>query len=180
MLFRSDWDGPVWRDDAVEIFVDPGHTEKEYFQFIVNALGTGYDGKRLDPLWSGKWKCAAKKSRNSWSVEAAIPFESLGQKPKAPGEIWGINICRERRADKSRGLMELLNWSNVMGNFHRPHMYGHLLFVDKEFDSKSSQWKPVADVLGPSRIFVADGYWDLDKDGKSRSEEHTSELQSQA
>jgi len=161
----TDWDGMVWRDDCVEVFVDVGHTEDIYFQFIINALGNGYDGKNLDPLWSGKWKCAAKRGPNGWSVEAAIPFASLETKAPAPNVIWGINVCRERRAG---GDVQLLNWSNVQGNFHRPTLFGHLLFVDQQWDPAEPDGKAIAAALGEARLFVDDGYWEIDAQGDTR------------
>ena len=160
----KDWDGPVWHDDSVEMFIDPGHTHEDYYQFIINSLGTGYDGKRTDPLWSGKWRCAAKRGRDSWTVEAAIPFASLEVPVPEPGAIWGVNACRERRAGKEH---QLLNWSNVRGNFHRPELFGHLLFVGEKWDEKSADAGVISKALGPARLFVSDGYREIDANGKA-------------
>lgn len=170
----TDWDGMVWRDDCVEIFVDVGHTEEAYFQFIINALGTGYDGKNLDPLWSGKWRCAAKRGPEGWSVEAAIPFASLETDAPAANTVWGINVCRERRAGSE---VQLLNWANVQGNFHRPGLFGHLLFVDQQWDPAKPNGKAIADALAEARLFVDDGYWEIKAEGAARHVTYHSLLQ---
>ena len=161
----KDWDGRVWHDDAVEIFVDVGHTHKVYYQFIINALGTGYDGKSLDSLWSGKWKCAATRGRDAWCVEAALPFASLEMDAPTAGAILGFNVCRERRAG---GGVQLLNWSNVQGNFHRPQLFGHLLFLDEGWSVESLDRNSITSALGPVRLFVSDGYWALSADSAAK------------
>jgi len=33
----------LWDDDCVEVFIDPGHTEKNYYHFIINSKGTQAD-----------------------------------------------------------------------------------------------------------------------------------------
>jgi hypothetical protein len=156
------WDGPVWRDDAVELFVDVGHTHKNYFQFIINPLGTGYDGKNLDPLWSGKWRCAAKCGPDRWTIEAAIPFPSMDLPTPAQSTLWGFNACRERRAS---GDVQLLNWADVQGNFHRPHLYGHILYLDGPWETAKPDTQAIAASLGAYRLFTPGGYWDIDPKG---------------
>ena len=41
-----------------------------------------------------------------------------------PGEVWGLNVFRTRRADG----YQKMNWANAGGNFTDPELLGHLLF----------------------------------------------------
>ncbi len=88
-------DGKLWEDDSFEIIITPpGH--KDYYQFIINSRGVVFDTKHKIK----KWNCSGLKvkgnvAKGSWSIEAAIPFASLGATPKA-GDEWKANLCRNR------------------------------------------------------------------------------------
>ncbi len=46
----TEQDGPVWQDDCVELFLDPGVTEQRYYQVVVNSRGTVLrTGMPVDP-----------------------------------------------------------------------------------------------------------------------------------
>ena len=111
----------VWKDDCIEIFIKPSGSD--YFQFAVNPLGERYDNKGL----FDKWKAGGKIFDNYWQVEVAIPFSILGKYPK-DGEIWGFNICRERRPEN-----ELSSWNETSGSagFHQIDKFGQLIFSPK-------------------------------------------------
>ncbi|MGB9677377.1 MAG: sugar-binding protein, partial [Candidatus Ratteibacteria bacterium] len=113
--------GHVWNDDCIEIFVQPCGTD--YFQFVVNPLGEKYDNKGLVE----RWKAKGKIFDNFWQVEVSIPFSMFGRYPK-DGEIWGFNICRERRPEE-----ELSSWNETSGGggFHQINKFGQLIFSPK-------------------------------------------------
>ncbi|MCX7597376.1 MAG: hypothetical protein N2512_00720, partial [Armatimonadetes bacterium] len=94
----SQRDGPVWEDDALEVFLDPGRTKARYYQFIANAGGTQWDSAGKDGGWNAAWWAAAqaRQSEDSWSIEMQIPFAAVGGPPRE-GEIWGFNVAWDRQ-----------------------------------------------------------------------------------
>ncbi|MDH7568283.1 MAG: carbohydrate binding family 9 domain-containing protein [Armatimonadota bacterium] len=127
----ADRDGPVFRDDVVELFLDPHRDRFTYYQFAVNLLGTRFDlkgdaaGGR--PGWDAPWNAATARGTDRWWAEMAIPFASLDLDAEQTSDIWGINFAREQ---KPRG--ELSSWSFTGGSFAQPNRFGELrnLFVD--------------------------------------------------
>lgn len=116
-------DSAVYRDDCVNIFLDPSRGEDKPYHFIVNALGAQYDEKGDDPGWDGEWEAAAAKSDTAWTVEIRIPFKTLRVVPEK-GDVWACNFNRERQ---TRGK-ELSSWSPTMDVFADPQRFGELLF----------------------------------------------------
>jgi len=119
-------DGPVWNDDAFEVFLDPGHTRTRYYQFIVNAGGVGWDSIAKDSSWDGSWKSAvsAPFDANAWSVEIAVPFTTV-EGPPAPGQTWGFNVAWDRQTPMHR----VASWAAVEGTLHQPDRFGEIQFA---------------------------------------------------
>lgn len=123
----------VWMDDCVEIFLDPGFTQKEHLHFVVNALGTQQDNLsvRLDRVTAvGEagldWKAAASIGGDRWFAEVAIPWRLLDTVKPAEGEIWGFNLNREQHPKR-----EVSHWNFVGGQFHQPDKFGLISFGTK-------------------------------------------------
>lgn len=113
-------DGRVFRDDCVEIFVQPG--DADYYQFAVNSVGALYDGRAMDGAWNGDCEVAAKRGTGSYTFELAIALESIGGKPEG---TWRMNFCRNRTA-----VTESSTWSGLQGEFHQPAQFGDVRFAD--------------------------------------------------
>ncbi len=124
-------DGRVWYDDDVELFFDVDHDHDDFCQLMANSLGTRFDAKTGSSTWDTEWEAAASTEADAWLLEVAIPFASLGAEPPAIGDIWGMNVCRERQAGRDRVLQ---NWANVQGNFLRPWLFGHIYFAGESFE----------------------------------------------
>ncbi|NOZ21616.1 MAG: hypothetical protein GXP25_11090 [Planctomycetes bacterium] len=118
-------DGPVWQDDAVEIFLQPDPASGDYFQFIGNSIGTAWDSKGKDPKWNTNWKYAASVHEGRWEAEVAIPFSSLGVTIPKDGAEWGINLARDAVA----GGREISAWSWPNGTLHNPARFGKAKFL---------------------------------------------------
>ena len=88
-------DGPVWRDDAFEIILDPRRTKSIVYQFALNARGTRYEGYVKQKSWNGKWESKTSVHATEWVGEVAIPFSTFGLPAPYDGETWGINVCRD-------------------------------------------------------------------------------------
>ncbi len=96
----TEHDGAVWKDDAVELYVDPSGeragTMRDYRMFCVNTVNTHYDrgpAESWDPEWSSGVKVI---DGTAWVAEVAIPFKALGVTPK-PGTKLALQVGRNRR-----------------------------------------------------------------------------------
>ncbi|MCM8807609.1 MAG: hypothetical protein NC926_06675 [Candidatus Omnitrophica bacterium] len=108
----------VWTDDCIEIFIQP--KKSSYFQFIINPKGEKQDNRGLIE----KWEAKGKIFDNFWSVELKIPFSILDTYPK-DNEIWGFNVCRERRP---KSELSCWNETSGFGGFHQVDKFGQLIF----------------------------------------------------
>lgn len=113
-------DSRVFRDDCVEIFIQPG--DEAYYQVVVNSIGTIYDGRGMDNAWDGEIEAAAKRGNTSYTFELAIDLASIGG---APEGTWRMNFCRNRTA-----VAESSTWSGLQGDFHQPAQFGEVLFAE--------------------------------------------------
>ncbi|MGH9631705.1 MAG: carbohydrate-binding family 9-like protein, partial [Bryobacteraceae bacterium] len=106
-------DDPVYRDDAVEIFINPQPEQTFYYGMEMNAKAVLYDyffafpgplikrldftGERLATDLRGTLNAHGDKDEG-WSLEVAIPwsnFEELAKKlPPEPGAVWTANLNR--------------------------------------------------------------------------------------
>ena len=127
-------DGPIWRNDAIEILIQPEPDEgKGYYHFIVNALGACFDRKNADASWNSNIKIAAVYGQrdDEWSVELAIPFSDLGVSP-AKGTLLRANIARENvdgdiAAWKHKHDLEISTWTPVPTRLNDPDTFGVLI-----------------------------------------------------
>ena len=131
-------DSAVWSDDCAEVFIRA--EAGVYSHFIVNPANALYDacgrlgaGTAEDVSWNGLARCATGRTAAAWTVEMAIPFSALAATPPAPGDAWGVNVCRTRmaaqRGTKYDKHTQSSSWIPVFGNF-LPPSFGELRFVD--------------------------------------------------
>ncbi len=89
-------DNNIWTDDCVDIFVDPLNSDPTQTRhIIINAAGVIYDECGIFKGWNCQIRTAAGKGENYWTVEAEIPLDNLGCKPKGV-EIWNCNFARTK------------------------------------------------------------------------------------
>lgn len=97
-------DGPVWKDDCVELFLfDPA--KNTGWHFAVNPAGTHFDGllyQRVpgDPYrtsreWNGVWESAVFRKTERWETVIKIPWKTLGY-DSVPRKLL-VNAARERK-----------------------------------------------------------------------------------
>ena len=111
-------DSVIFHDPDFEVFIDPNGDGLEYYEFEINALGTGWDLFLPKPYKQGgkasnAWEIPGLKSAvfvdgtlndardtdRGWSVELAFPWSVLGEfahrpSPPMPGDEWRINFSR--------------------------------------------------------------------------------------
>ena len=114
----------IFRSEAVEIFLDPGHTHRGFYQLGVNPAGSLYDDEStLGTAWDSGAAVAAILGEQAWYVELAIPWSSIGVTPRS-GQVHGFNVCRDRYIGAGQPWS---NWARVMGTFHDPVRFAHLV-----------------------------------------------------
>lgn len=109
--------GTVWGDDCVELFFDGNLDLQTYRQIVVNSLGVATSIDHGTGDWQPAIERAASVGEDSWTVELAAPINELA----ILGSEFGLNICRERRAD---GDTELSCWSPTGRGFGQPASFG--------------------------------------------------------
>ena len=95
-------DGPTWKDDGVEIFLNPSGDRERYVQLAINVAGTvmdgyiGRPGEKVDTSYETGAEAKAVIATGSWSLELRVPFAGL---PLAgPRGAWTFHLARNRRA----------------------------------------------------------------------------------
>jgi len=130
-------DGEIFRDDSIEIFLDPRGPELVMYQFVVSA-----DAEKLDvelhggpPLpkpvfeWNTAWEAATARREEAWTLEIRLPWRALPMERPAPGESLGLQVARNRpRPSLDRGA-SLFHWApaGIHSNFETGR-YGTLIF----------------------------------------------------
>ena len=95
-------DAAMWSDDDVELFLDPVGDRNEYYQLAINSRGTEVDLYYIErgntqKAYSAVWQAAAFQREGFWSVEVALPFAALFQRPaSAWSDTWAFSLSRTR------------------------------------------------------------------------------------
>jgi hypothetical protein len=142
-------DDPTYRDDAVEIFINPNpQQEVVYYGFEMNARGVLYDylnynsrtlfkrfdatGVRIATSLRGSLNVRSDTD-TGWSLEAMIPwpnFEELSRRPPVTGTVWKVNFNRWDGVEPNRRMSI---WSDPQNNQSWPHVpsrFGEIVFVE--------------------------------------------------
>lgn len=146
-------DDTLWKEDVVEIYLDPDGDQKDYLELQVAPTGAVFDAffsSHRKPDWPEasrnfniEMKTAVKiqgkaNDKNedaedtSWSVEVAIPFASIPSlKGKIPavGDAWKANFYRLDVNPKA-GRPSQAVWSPAGGDFHNLSRAGTLTFAE--------------------------------------------------
>ncbi|MBL8173766.1 MAG: carbohydrate-binding family 9-like protein [Bryobacterales bacterium] len=142
-------DDPTYRDDAVELFLNPNPKQSFYYGMEMNARGTLYDYfyawphlllKRID--FSGVLLATrirgtlnlTSDTDQGWSLEVAIPwrnFEELTKAlPPARGSEWTANLNRWDGVEPKRRLSVWADTKLERPSPHQPARFGKLVFVE--------------------------------------------------
>lgn len=141
-------DDPTYRDDAVEIFINPRPEQTGlYYGLEMNARAVLYDYVMYDSRFALKrfdmqGVQVASHMRGTlnargdvdegWSLEVAIPwanFDEMAPRPQ-PGTIWKANLNRWDGVPPDRRMSI---WSDPLRERPQPHVparFGELLFVE--------------------------------------------------
>jgi hypothetical protein len=142
-------DDPTYRDDAVEIFINPDPAQETvYYGFEMNARGVLYDyldynSRTLFKRFDATGVRIATSIRGTlnertdtdqgWSLEAAIPwpnFEELSRRPPVAGAVWRANLNRWDGVEPDRRMSIWSDPQNTTSWPHVPSRFGELVFVE--------------------------------------------------
>lgn len=118
----------LWRNDSVEVMIEPGRDRRGYYQFVLTASGAkmqianGVPGESPDYEWSGLWEGATSRSSAEWTAEIFIPISTLNVKLRD-----GLAI-RANFARNEQGLLERSSWTPRVGTFSNAVYFGNVFF----------------------------------------------------
>jgi len=149
-----DHDGPVYEEDAVEIFATPNPNDlTAYYGYEMNINGALLDYIAFDAGehrtesihfgWQSEGVLIAttydgtlnkhEDIDTGWVLEIAIPFDNFrnlsGQIPPEEGDLWRINLNRTKG-----DLGQFSQWSDTRAevpSFHHSHFFGRVYFSHK-------------------------------------------------
>lgn len=122
----------LWQDDCAELYFDPYADAIGYTKFVVNALGTLGDMRRVDAAvvlneWNASGvQVATQKNADSWNIEMFIPWSDLGL-AAVDGSLW--RFCHVRYAWSSGKFTGVT--SAPGGSYTTPGNFGYLYFAGK-------------------------------------------------
>ena len=126
-------DGELWREDAVEIFIDTAGDGKNYFEIEINPVNTIYDAlipfsHSIDFNESKKINIASVQTMTevtdtSWVTEIMIPFAALGITKTHFFSHSRINITRINALSLDPATYEYSALSPTNGWFHKPRRF---------------------------------------------------------
>ena len=145
----------VFRDEAIEIFVDPFHDHANYCQIAISVQETIYDGWRTDTTWNSNTRVATRLGPKAWFMELALPWADVGLKRVKSGMIVGFNVCRDRNVRQKQWT----NWSPVVRGFHNAPTFGHLVLspTTQMLGALTSELRK-GDRQGQLRVFSREGF----------------------
>ena len=119
--------GAIWHDDEVEIFIDANGDGKTYAQILVNGAGKKAEFLDQNATPIGTRVAAHVTEGKCWELELMIPYKGLGVKAPKPGEVWRINVVRQRLPTKTSGH-QLITWAPLEKGFFEIQNFGPLKF----------------------------------------------------
>lgn len=110
--------GDLWSEDSVEVFVQPSGANRLH-QFVVTTGGARRGAGASDG--SLNWQAAVARSKESYTLEIALPFALLGETPR-PGAVWHGNVARNIVTTISGGD-KYTTWSPLHTAFAEPERF---------------------------------------------------------
>ena len=156
-------DDPLYKEDVVEVYIDPDGDGKKYIEVEVNPLNTIFDLWLTKPWAAGgqgmtDWTMAGLLTATSvdgtvadgsdqdtaWMCEMALPFSEMKfaaatkNFPPLENDKWRFNMYRFDRSFTSGKIGEATGWSQTQGGQHEPDRFGVVLFDGLIADSVQS------------------------------------------
>lgn len=151
-----DRDDPLYKEDVVEVYIDPDGDGENYLEIEINPVNTIFDlwltkpkkeGGTADVPWSMEGLLSATTYKGTindntdidtvWICEMALPFAAMefssetASFPPSADDIWRLNLYRFDR-DVNRDVEnvgEATGWSQTSGGQHEPNRFGEIVFA---------------------------------------------------
>lgn len=100
----------AFQDDFVGVVLDTFNDERRALEFFVNPLGVQMDltnddvAGNEDSSWDTLWESSGRLEPDGFTVEIAIPFDSLRFAGHTAEQTWGIDILRVYPRDQRRQM----------------------------------------------------------------------------
>lgn len=117
----------VFADDCVEVLLPTFPNARQKFWHLALSAGNAqWDGIIRTPRENLVWTSAVGETKEGWTAEIAIPFNSLGMNGPPVGKTWNANLCRtEHQPD---GGVVFSSWNAVYRGFLEPYSFGEWTF----------------------------------------------------
>ena len=143
-------DDPTWRDDSVELLLDPWHSHQRFIHFSMNPAGVVYDAWERQRDWNSKAEVQAASDDKGWTLAMRIPFAALKEPAPADGDVWAVQFCHNSsRPERS-------TWAPTRGSYQTPESFGHIVFGgSKATPVRFRKVEPVT--IGENRLMLDPG-----------------------
>lgn len=91
---RRERDSNLDESDRVHIYLDLDRDYATAYCLTVDYRGMTSDSLAGNQSWNPRWYVAAEQDAQSWTIEAAIPFDELTGELLQPGDSWGMAVQR--------------------------------------------------------------------------------------
>lgn len=167
-------DPDIWRNDSVEIFLNPAGKRSGYFQWMVSRNGDCADLRQElkdgVPVHDFKWNSGAvvrtALQKDSWTMEMAVPLAGLGELDE---ENIIADFTRSRVLKTNRRATVYHSWSPFVRRYGDIGNFGSLTFKDAgdgnlleggDFDVVKNgrffgKWGTSADFVLPKNDYIA-------------------------
>ncbi len=108
--------------DRVEFLLDVDRDYATYYRLVVDHRGWPAESCFGTSAWDPEWYVASAQDDHTWTVEAAIAWSELVERPPAPGDHWAAGI---QRVVPRVGLQ---SWAKPAALKARPEGFGLLTF----------------------------------------------------
>jgi len=140
-------DDPLWKQDAVELFIDADGNRMGYVELQVNPNNATFDSwfkstraQPGDESWDSNMVTAVKVHDGiGWDVELAIPWEAVKGRdeqmkintPPHVGDRWRLNVVRVDAKTGSKDV-SASSWNRITyGDFHALDRMLTVVFADR-------------------------------------------------
>ncbi|MDH5684413.1 MAG: metallophosphoesterase [candidate division WOR-3 bacterium] len=123
-------DEAVYKDDHLNMILQPEPNSNIYYQIFINPIGTIWDrhcslqpglGRGVkDASWNSKLTLKTNREKDGWTLELSIPFSQF---PNLLTEEWGFNILRYQSGLDKVGIYQV-------PFIHDPKTFALLKFVN--------------------------------------------------
>ena len=97
--------GNLFSDDRMAVIIDPFNNKRSGYSFTLNPNGVRQEAiyataTRESDQWDGIWRGASQIVDDGWTMEMAIPFNTITFDPD--NDTWGLNFWRRvaRKAER--------------------------------------------------------------------------------